>query len=123
MNEGERKTDCDGIKTGRSLAMGRAHDDEEKHHGQDDLRHQTGAQSIFARRVVAESIRGESFGNVEVRRSVRDYVQQGGGCNCANNLRHDVRQDPMTFDVTPTASAPAAPAEWGENTFQEIRRS
>jgi len=76
--------------------MGRAHDDEEKHHGQDDLRHQTAAQSIFARRVVAESIRGESFGNVKVRRSARDYVQQGGGCNRANDLRRDVGQDLMS---------------------------
>jgi hypothetical protein len=43
--------------------------------------------------VIAESIRGESFGNVEVRRSARDYVQQGGGCNRANDLRPDVGQD------------------------------
>src|SRR4029453_19038033 len=60
----------------------------------------------------------ESFGNVKVRRSVRDYVQQGGGCNCANDLRRDVGQDLMRRKTT--AACQSHGHRWVEMTSRDM---
>ncbi len=61
-----------GAKPAGARPMRRAHDDEQEHHGQHELRDDAGAEPVLARRVIAVAVRRKAAGEAEVRRAARD---------------------------------------------------
>ena len=71
MNESQCKADSDWGKSRRCLPVGCAHDDENKHHRQQELGQKTGAQTVFAGRVIGVSVGRKVGGAVERNRAKR----------------------------------------------------
>ncbi|CAD5301347.1 hypothetical protein BOSE62_70081 [Bosea sp. 62] len=90
MDQGEAEADGERRETGRRLAMGRAHDDEQEHHGHHHLGQEGRGQAVFAGRMLAIAVRGEALGEIETRRADRDEIEHGGGEDGADDLGDDV---------------------------------
>ncbi len=59
--------------------MGRGHDNEKEHHGEDELGQETGIKFILSGRVIAISVLSKALGDVEAGCSACDGVENGGG--------------------------------------------
>ncbi len=75
MNHDQRKSDRQRRKARRSLAVGRAHDDEEKHHRHHDFRDEARDQGVLAGRMLAISIRRKTLGDIESGGAARDHIE------------------------------------------------
>src|SRR5437764_9605928 len=64
-----------------------------KHHRQHDFGQRTGAQVVFAGRVIAISVRRKSTGKIEVGRSAGNGIQHRGADDRTIHLRYYVGDD------------------------------
>ena len=93
MNQRQCKPNGERRKSGRRLAMRRAHDDEQEHGRHHELGERRGAEAVLAGGMLRVSVRRKSVGKVEARSAAGDEIQDGCGGNAADYLGNDVGRD------------------------------
>jgi len=91
VNQGETQTNPDWGESLGSALIGRTQDDQEKHHGHHDFRHERCNQAVLARRMLAKAIRSEAGGQFKSGLSAGDEIEDACSSNSAEHLRDDVR--------------------------------
>ncbi len=73
--------------------MGRAHDNEEKHHRHHDFRDEARDQGVLAGRMLAISIRRKTLGDIESGGAARNHIEQRRSDDRTDHLRDHIRRD------------------------------
>lgn len=90
MDEREGEPDRERGEASGRLAVGRAHDDEQEHHGQHEFGDRGGGKIVFARRMFAVAIGGEAAGEAEIRFAAGNQIKHAGCDDRADHLGDDI---------------------------------
>ncbi len=90
MNERQAQSDSDGRKPDWSLPVRRPHDDEQEHHGENELGQESGEKAVFSWRMIAVAIRREALRQIETGPSAGNGEEKVGGGDGAQDLSNNI---------------------------------